>query len=96
MNRRAFSLAFHAIVKAGEVSAVSHRPILCVRSKIFNSTAVPCVKIHESLLWIKIHGPSSVKFGIVYGDRYEFRDVAPTAEPGTCYYCVGRARHDAV
>ena len=31
MNRRASSLAFHAIVKAAEVSAVSHHPSLCVR-----------------------------------------------------------------
>ena len=31
MNRRASSLAFHAIAKAAEVSAVSHHPSLCVR-----------------------------------------------------------------
>ena len=31
MNRRASSLAFHGIVKAAEVSAVSHHPSLCVR-----------------------------------------------------------------
>ena len=31
MNRRASSLAFHAIVKAAEVSAVSHHLSLCVR-----------------------------------------------------------------
>ena len=31
MNRRASSLAFHAIVKAADVSAVSHHPGLCVR-----------------------------------------------------------------
>ena len=31
MNRRASFLAFHAIVKAAEVSAVSHHPSLCVR-----------------------------------------------------------------
>ena len=31
MNRRASSLAFHAIVKAAEVTAVSHHQSLCVR-----------------------------------------------------------------
>ena len=31
MNRGASSLASHAIVKAAEVSAVSHHPSLCVR-----------------------------------------------------------------
>ena len=31
MNRRASSLAFHAIVKTAEVSAVSHHPSLGVR-----------------------------------------------------------------
>ena len=31
MNRRASSLASHAIVKVAEVSAVSHHPSLCVQ-----------------------------------------------------------------
>ena len=31
MNRRASSLAFHAIVGAAEVSVVLHHPSLCVR-----------------------------------------------------------------
>ena len=44
-NRRAFSLAFHEIVKAAEVSAVSHHPSLCVRRGGGGTAASTALKI---------------------------------------------------
>ena len=53
MNRRAFSLASHAIVKVAEVSAVSHHPSLCVRrgrGDTFASTASIIFLVKDSVI----------------------------------------------